>query len=348
MSGVKGLVGSILLGATAWALNGADGTALSMRPQPWARRDAPILSARTTGEEWCKVVLYSPFVIRQEGKFRMWYVGTSVASRTRDMKVGYAEPDDGIVWTPYSGNPILTGADLPFAEGFQTPFVLYDREEAIFKMWFVVVMSDDDSEQALCYATSPDGIRWSIRPQPIHPSARSPMILKTGRNSYRMWANSKGADGKGSLFSRIYEFESTDGLNWKQKEKPCIQPSGTIKSCVYPFVARGENGRYFMWYGGHRDGGRFELFCAESEDGSAWSTNHEIPAFPAAAGKERFDSRYTSTPCVVKTNDRWLMYYSARDWNREYLDAAGVKRRDGSSPYSHVGLATLAIPESRQ
>ena len=328
----------------AGGLNGADGSALLLRPQPWKRRAAPVMSARTTAEDWCKAVLYSPFVIEHEGRFRMWYVGTSVASRTRDMKVGYAESDDGIDWQPHPDNPILTGKDLPFAEGFQTPFVLFDQEERIFKMWFVVVQSEDDSEQALCYATSRDGVKWDIRPKPIHPSARSPMILKSGPNSYRMWANSKGPDGKGSLFSRIYEFKSTDGLKWKQMEKPCIQPSGTIKSCVYPFVARAKGGKYFMWYGGHRDGGMFELFCAESDDGSVWTTNHAVPAFPAAPGKDRFDSRYTSTPCVVTTPERWLMYYSARDWNREYVGADGVKRRDGSSPYSHVGLATMNVP----
>ena len=33
-------------------------------------RRKPALSARTTAEKWCKVVLYSPFVIHHEGKFR--------------------------------------------------------------------------------------------------------------------------------------------------------------------------------------------------------------------------------------------------------------------------------------
>lgn len=329
----------------AWAGSaGAQLAPFDVRPQPWVRQAAPALSARTTKEDWCKVVLYSPAVIHHDGKSRMWYVGTSVASRTPDMKIGYAESHDGLSWTPHSGNPILTGEDLPFARGFQTPFVLYDKDERIYKMWFVVVPGDDHNVQQLCYATSPDGLQWKIHPKPIHGSARSPSILKTGPNSYRMWANSRAPDGSGSLFSQIYEFSSTDGLEWKQKAKPAIRPSDSIKSCVYPFVVR-DGGGFFMWYGGHRDGGMFELFCATSKDGSNWKTDHENPAFPAAPGKERFDSRYTSTPCVVTTTDRWLLYYSARDWNRDYIGSDGVKRRDGSSPYSHVGVAVMSRGE---
>ncbi len=138
---------------------------------------------------------------------------------------------------------------------------------------------------------------------------------------------------------------------WRRLENPILSARTTTEDwcrvVLYsPFVIRHE-GRFRMWYGGHRDGGLFELFCAESDDGSNWRTRHAEPAFPAAPGKEQFDSRYTSTPCVVKLSDRWLLYYSARDWNREYVGADGVKRRDGSSPYSHVGLATLPRPDGR-
>ena len=63
------------------------------RPQLWKRRAEPILSAYTTKENWCKVVVYSPHVIFHDGRFRMWYLGTSVESRTNDIVLGYAESD---------------------------------------------------------------------------------------------------------------------------------------------------------------------------------------------------------------------------------------------------------------
>ena len=58
------------------------------RPQLWKRRAEPILSTYTTMESWCKVVVYSPHVIFHDGKFRMWYLGTSVESRTNDIVLG--------------------------------------------------------------------------------------------------------------------------------------------------------------------------------------------------------------------------------------------------------------------
>ncbi len=319
-------------------VNAAD-DALDQRPQPWQRQPQPIFSARTTSESWCKVVLYSPHVIRANGTYRMWYVGTSTGSRIYDMGIGYAESNDGLNWKPHPGNPVLKGENLPYGPCFQTPFVIFDREEENYKMWFTAVLGSA-TNQALGYATSPDGVKWSVHPKPIYPSIRSPMVLKTGPANYRMWANSDPGPGKGSLFNNIFEFSSTEGMTWTRSKSPCIRPSDLISTCVYPFVSQ-INGRYVMWYGGHIAGGQFELFCATSDDGSKWEVDHKRAAFPAADGKERFDSRYTSTPSVVVEKDRILLYYSARDWNRDYIDSKGQKKRDGSSPYSHIGVAVM-------
>ena len=326
----------------------AAGNAFEQRPQPWRRFDEPILSARTTGEDWCKVVCYSPHVIFHDGRFHMWYLGTSAGSRTGNMAVGYALSDDGVNWTPHADNPILTAADLPFAKGFQTPFVLFDNEDEMFKMWFVVVIGGDHSRQELGYATSRDGIEWAIHPQTIYPSLRSPMVMKVGPAEYRMWGNSApSADSKGGIFSHIYEFSSSDGVTWNRRAEPAIRPSGRLKSCVYPYVIREADG-FLMWYGGHVDGGMFELFCARSEDGTNWEVDHQRSAFAAAEGKLRFDSRYTSTPCLLVRPDRYLMYYSARDWNRDYIDQEGNPQRDNSSPYSHIGVAVLPRDADRR
>jgi hypothetical protein len=39
----------------------ADVHPFDLRPQPWQRRDKPALSANTTKQPWCQVVLYSPW-----------------------------------------------------------------------------------------------------------------------------------------------------------------------------------------------------------------------------------------------------------------------------------------------
>ena len=324
---------------------------LDRRPQPWERRGRPILSATTTRQSWCKVVLYSPHVIYHDKKFRMWYLGTSTATRTNDIVMGYAESDDGIDWKEFPGNPILTGKDVPWGTPLQTPFVLFDREEKIYKMWFVCgrgIRRDKNRkvlelDQRLWYATSADGIHWKVRPKPIFASGRSPSVIKEGPHRYRMWMGS--APGPKSvwndIYKNIYEFTSTDGIHWKRGMKPVIRPAGKATSTIYPFVIR-ERGLYYMWYGCHVPGG-FELFCSTSKDGTRWDPQQKQPAFPARKDRAAFDGRYTSTPCVVRRPDRYLLYYSARDWKTTYIDGKGRRRKDNAGVYAHIGVAAIPI-----
>lgn len=327
--------------------------AFDRRPQPWKRYDKPVLSAHTTTQTWCKVVLYSPHVIHHDGKFRMWYLGTSTASRSNDIALGYAESSDGFDWKEHPNNPILTGQDIPWGTLLQTPFVLFDEEEMTYKLWFVSgqgALRDGGGkiialDQQLGYATSDDGIRWKVHPRPIYASARSPSIIKEGPGKYRMWMNSNPGPTHAwnALYENIYEFTSSNGLRWKRGEKPVVRPSENARTCVYPFVLR-EGSKHFMWYGCHVAGGKFEIYCSTSVDGHQWKLQHEQVAFPVSDDRDRFDGRYTSTPCVVRTRDLWLLYYSARDWNNEYVRPDGTKGHDNSGVYAHVGVATLAKP----
>jgi hypothetical protein len=348
----KGIViAGLLMSLLATASADEPTVVWNQRPQPWSRRADPILSAHTTKQTWCQVVCYSPHVIEHDGKFRMWYLGTSIASRTNDMAMGYAESQDGIHWTEHPANPILRGDDIPWGKTVQTPYVLWDEDDRIYKLWFVSgdgILRDANNkiiqnDQQLGYATSKDGIHWEIHPRPIFPSARSPAVIKESATSYRMWMGSRPDvtdRASADLYSHIYEFKSTDGIRWRRAAEPTIQPSGSARTTVYPFVLKDASG-YVMWYGCHLAGGKFEIFSATSTDGTRWELNHEQPAFGAAPRKDRFDSRYTSTPCIVRSGDRTLLYYSARDLQNEYRDGQGKLRRDSAGVYAHIGVAEL-------
>lgn len=320
------------------------------RPQPWERRAEPILSARTTEQAWARVTLYSPHVIRIGDEYRMWYIGNASATRTPDLVMGLAESDDGIHWTEYEHNPILTLDDLPWGSFWQTPFVIFDRDETIYKMWFVAVtgveMNDEGrmikGTQKLGYATSADGIKWRIHPEPIFEYGRSPCVLKEGPGRYRMWMNSGPiVEGKRTgLLKYFYEFTSTDGLDWTQAEKPSLQRAGTQERIVYPFVVR-QDDRYYMWYASQVERGRTEIFCNESRDGSTWTARRETPAFRASRDPGRFDGRYASTPCILVEKGRYLLYYSGRDLSDKYIGGDGIERRDGAGVYAHIGVAVI-------
>ena len=330
-----------------------DVSPLDQRPQPWRRRPEPILSARTTTQDWCRIVCYSPHVIHHDGRFHMWYLGTSEASRSNNIVMGYAESDDGFSWQAHPDNPVLTSDDIPWGQIIQTPFVMFDPSAQQFRMWFVsgAGVTKDASgkkivvnDQQLGYASSPDGVSWSVQDQPLYKSGRSPSIVREAPHRYRMWMGSKPDFdvASGGLYGNIYEFHSVDGLSWIRSEQPTLRPVAPARSVVYPFVIR-QGDTWHMWHGCHVDGGRFELFCATSKDGTNWDVDHKRPAFPAAKGKQRFDSRYTSTPCIVRLKNRLLLYYSARDWQTEYIDGSGQKRRDGAGVYSHIGVAELLL-----
>ena len=341
------------LGNPTWVNAGDKKHPFDERPQPWKRRAEPVLSTYTTKESWCKVVVYSPHVIFHDGRFRMWYLGTSVESRTNDIVLGYAESEDGREWKPFRSNPILTADDIPWGKPLQTPFVLYDTDDSIYKMWFVSgkgVQRDDqgkvlENDQRLGYAVSLDGLHWNVHPEPLYPSARSPSVIKEGPKKYRMWMGSSPSPQHAwnELYKHIYEFTAPDGIHWSRGKQPVIEPSGRLSSTVYPFVLK-EGDTFYMWYGGHLAGGKFEIFCATSKDGTRWQIDHEHAAFAAAAGKTAFDSRYTSTPCVLRLKNRFLLYYSARDWKTGYIDARGRKRTDKASPYAHIGVAEIRKP----
>ena len=67
----------------------------------------------TTGQTWCRVTLYNPTVVKVDGRYEMWYLGNSSATRNDDMDLGYAESEDGLHWTAFPDNPILRTGETP-------------------------------------------------------------------------------------------------------------------------------------------------------------------------------------------------------------------------------------------
>ena len=320
---------------------------MNLHEAKWQRQDQPILSGMTTNQDWCRVQLYNPTVIRVGKTYKMWYLGNSTATRTNDMDLGYAESADGLTWVEHPGNPILTRKDLPSGGAWQTPHVMLDEDEGVYRMWFIMSAVERgenlkvvSSYQKLGYATSRDGLQWDVHPEPIYPSGRRPFVMKDGPNAYRMWMDSSPGLGIDfdSLVGSIYRFVSTDGLSWTRDPEPMLTATETHRSVIYPYVLQDESG-YTMWYGCHVDGGIYEIFCSTSEDGLTWVHHLDAPALPATRNPNDYDGRYTSTPCVLDDGDRYLMYYSTRDCGNLYRAGDGTIKTDGAGIYRHIGVA---------
>jgi hypothetical protein len=314
----------------------------------WQRPSQPALSTMTTDQSWCRVQLYNPAVVRVGDTYRMWYLGNASDTYMPDMVLGLAESTDGLHWTERPENPILDAGDLPFGSAWQTPFVLFDTDESIYRMWFAMVAGRRTSEdsaftvtgQKLGYATSRDGLSWDVYPEPVLPEGRGPCVIKDGPHSYRMWMGSaRNPDERfGDLFENIYRFESADGVHWTRDPEPAVTANDRLWSVIYPFVMRDGDG-YVMWYGCHVDSGVFEIYCSTSSDGLTWTHHHDAPAFGATRAPTDFDGRYVSTPCVLDDGDRYLLYYCARDWGALYRAGDGTIKNDGRGIYRHIGVA---------
>ena len=83
----------------------------------------------------------------------MWYTALSESAGT---SIAYATSADGIQWTKYEGNPVLS------QKGAYYPAVL--NIEDTYMMWYSLPNTADDKHVAIFLATSTDGIQWTPHP----------------------------------------------------------------------------------------------------------------------------------------------------------------------------------------
>lgn len=138
--------------------NGNAGLGLATSPDglTWTRHPAnPLLTPGAPGS-WDEDNFEAPAVIKEgPGNYKMWYSGFPGCA------IGYATSPDGVNWTPYAGNPIITpGPDDWNSTCTIHPTVMH--EGGIYKMWLLAINRDNAS--GFAYATSPDGINWTYAP----------------------------------------------------------------------------------------------------------------------------------------------------------------------------------------
>ncbi|MBP86652.1 MAG: hypothetical protein CMJ64_08050 [Planctomycetaceae bacterium] len=125
--------------------------------------------------------------------------------------------------------------------------VIYDREEQIFKMWYLAGNKTDyfDHNTLTCYATSQDGIHWdkpevgtikskNDKPHNAVGTFKLPSIHKDVDETdparrYKMICFSWYADATASTKSPSYRtMVSPDGLQWTRESKKPIAPSADV------------------------------------------------------------------------------------------------------------------------
>jgi predicted GH43/DUF377 family glycosyl hydrolase len=203
-------------------------------------------------------------------RYRMWYAGkqNDTSLSVGNYKICYATSPNGINWTKYSANPVLTAGSASDWNNLLISNVRVLRDGDTLKLWFASPdgypnSQPTDGKGNIGYATSTDGINWTKYPNPVliagvgnSPDSAvvaEPSVLKIG-NTYHMWysmINSWAIEN----FTVGYA-TSTDGINWIKHTGNPVLPLGGPGSwdrywAAHPGVVyNAQTGDLFMYYTG--------------------------------------------------------------------------------------------------
>ncbi|UCE73608.1 MAG: hypothetical protein JSV56_11365, partial [Methanomassiliicoccales archaeon] len=217
----------------------------------------------------------APFVMFKDGEYKMWY--TKQIGST-DF-IHYATSPDGVTWTQYLGNPVLSlGNSGEWDDTYlDHPTVLFDEGE--YKMWYVGTKAYFG--YGIGYANSTDGINWHKYDNPAttnppyqysdpvfttgpsgtwdYNALAEPMVIKEG-DTYLMWY----VGTHDQSIWRIGFASSGDGINWiKSADNPIFDvKAGTwySKYVTSPSILKIDN-TLKMWYNGW-DGSAYRIGLA--------------------------------------------------------------------------------------
>jgi len=199
-----------------------------------------------------------PSVVKRDGVYHMWYTGQFDGKSA----IGYATSADGHHWTRQA-RPVLE-ADRPWEKvAVMCPSVLWDASAHEFRMWYSG--GEQYEPDAIGYATSPDGQRWTKHDQPVFEA-----------DPHNRWEQYKVTacqvlhiDGWYTMFyigfrdidhAQIGIARSRDGIaGWERlKNNPIISPTvdgWDADACYKPFALfDAAKKQWMLWYNGRHGG----------------------------------------------------------------------------------------------
>lgn len=197
-------------------------------------------------------------MLQHDGQWHLWFTGQARGYSW----IGYAVSDNGLHWRQVSDQPVLY-SERPFeGPSVMNPFVMWDEEMHLFRMWYAA--GEQYEPNVLAYATSKDGIHWDKLPaNPIFSGFKDQPCEQDRVGACQIVR----ADGWHYMFyigyedihtARICVARSRNGITgWERHPKnPIISTSADGwdgDACYKPSVIRdAENDRWLMWYNGRR------------------------------------------------------------------------------------------------
>ncbi|MEZ5499976.1 MAG: hypothetical protein R3E77_11185 [Steroidobacteraceae bacterium] len=196
------------------------------------------------------------------GLWKLWYHG---GGNGAPRYIGYATSTDGLAWTKYSGNPVLSpGVAGAWDDGYVADVKVLRLGASDYRMWYKGVNATSGRAQ-VGYALSSDGVRWSKysgnpvfvpgNPGQWDDGSINGVTVVHDRGLFHLWypalrsggAATRAGDGLGYA-------SSADGVSWfRSQSNPVLAPAANGAA---PDVELGDtleaywdSGRYRVTYG---------------------------------------------------------------------------------------------------
>jgi predicted GH43/DUF377 family glycosyl hydrolase len=281
--------------------------------------------------------LFGPAVVKDDGKYFMFYCGGPAGPKTGEelvrYQIGLALSEDGETWTK-TGKPLMPlGARDDF---HATPSLLRNPAGDLLKLdgvWHMVFCGNraDDVE----HATSRDGLTWDKDPRgPIFKRAYAPNLIQW-EGELRMYYIYKPKAVAGKAVP--WEVHLATGRDFYSLKPHASNPVLKISqpwekgALFYPYVLR-EGETWVMFYGAYWQGHpsaktSTAMGMATSRDGVQWVKSTVNPVLTPTPGSA-YDSIYTSSEAVIRDGDHYRLYYGGRiDMVHKYFSIGLATRR---------------------
>lgn len=233
----------------------------------WRPKKSLALSTSTDGKNWSapQIImgpndanewekdLNRPVVVLKDGVYHLWYTGQAKGHSS----IGYATSTDGINFTRRSNDPVLSAEEPWEKVAVMCPHVIWDEKENLFRMWYSG--GEQYEPDAIGYATSPDGLKWTKRKEPVFVAdpdngweqykVTACQVIKRKSDYLMFYIGFHDIN-----FAQIGMARSKNGIDqWERYPgNPIIKPTPgewDASACYKPYAIQEKN-RWMLWYNG--------------------------------------------------------------------------------------------------
>ncbi len=297
-----------------YSLGGAPGGS-TVNPGEWTRHAGnPVLIEGSTGAWDDHGATFSSVIYDSlAAEFRMYYHGFSGGTH----QIGLATSPDGLSWTKYAGNPVMTPGPASWDNNSVRVPMVWKEGDTDYRM---IYTGNGSGGMQVGYATSTDGITWSKHAS--NPVFNDPTwatgatenwgVMKVG-GEYLMWYSNFGMRQSGIAVS-------TDLVNWTPHQPgPVFASSGISSDDRYsqfcPFSFKYGDDYYVLVpsYSSVANYSSFYLYRSPSPFFPE-SDRELVRIAHTVGGAGEWDNHDSDTPCLLTLDIYRTQFYNNELW----------------------------------